>query len=75
MQVAGDGYSLLDRAVMEHNLISTARVYCNISLAELGAVLALDADRAEKVAAAMITEGRLRGIIDQTGERLSVVTL
>jgi hypothetical protein len=49
VQVAGDGFSLLDRAVMEHNLISTARVYCNISLAELGAVLSLDADRAEKV--------------------------
>jgi hypothetical protein len=75
MQVAGDGYSLLDRAVMEHNLISTARVYSNISLTELGAVLALDADRAEKVAAAMITEGRLRGIIDQTGERMSVADL
>lgn len=47
--MAGDGYSLLERAVIEHNMVSVARVYCNISLAELGTLVALEPDRAEKV--------------------------
>lgn len=49
VQVAGDGFSLLDRAVLEHNLGAMAQIYSNIPLQELGAVLGLDPDRAEKV--------------------------
>lgn len=65
--MAGDGYSLLDKAVVEHNVAAAANIYRNISLEQLGALLGLEAERAERVAAAMITEGRLRGFLDQTG--------
>jgi hypothetical protein len=48
-QVASHGYTILDRAVMEHNLIAISRIYDNINITELGTTLGLDADKAEKV--------------------------
>lgn len=47
--MAGDGYSILDKAVMEHNLLSIARIYANISLGEVAAILSLEPEKAEKV--------------------------
>jgi len=64
--VAGDGYSILDKAVMEHNLIAIGRIYENICITEVATILGLEPEKAEKVAAAMITEGRLNACIDQT---------
>jgi hypothetical protein len=55
-QVAGDGFSLLDRAVLEHNMASLAQIYSNIPLPELGAVLGLEPDRAEKVRRVRVTQ-------------------
>lgn len=56
---------VLERAVMEHNLQSASKLYKNISFKELGRLLSIDPLRAEKVAAAMISEGRMCGRIDQ----------
>uniref|UniRef100_A0A4W6CEB1 COP9 signalosome complex subunit 4 n=1 Tax=Lates calcarifer TaxID=8187 RepID=A0A4W6CEB1_LATCA len=50
------GSSILDRAVIEHNLLSASKLYNNITFEELGA---------EKIASQMITEGRMNGFIDQ----------
>lgn len=61
-----EGFSLLQKAVMEHNMLATSKIYDNIRFSELGNILNLDPRRAEKIAAVMITEGRLRGIIDHT---------
>lgn len=47
--MAGDGYSILDKAVMEHNLIAIARIYENISIGEVAAILSLEPEKAEKV--------------------------
>jgi len=55
----------LDRAVVEHNLLSASKLYNNITFEELGALLEIPADKAEKVASQMITEGRMNGYIDQ----------
>ncbi|KAK1174383.1 COP9 signalosome complex subunit 4-like [Acipenser oxyrinchus oxyrinchus] len=75
-----DGSSILDRAVIEHNLLSASKLYNNITFEELGALLeippakgsfpAVEApgyrcDLAEKIASQMITEGRMNGFIDQ----------
>ncbi|KAK3722231.1 hypothetical protein LTR37_002664 [Vermiconidia calcicola] len=60
-----DGSTVLDKAVLEHNLLATSRLYQNIPLASLGALLGVDADRAESYAAAMIESNRLSGSIDQ----------
>lgn len=41
------------------------RLYDNIRIEELGHLLGIEARRAEKMAARMITEGRLQASIDQ----------
>uniref|UniRef100_A0A8C9HCH1 COP9 signalosome complex subunit 4 n=1 Tax=Piliocolobus tephrosceles TaxID=591936 RepID=A0A8C9HCH1_9PRIM len=59
------GSSILDRAVIEHNLLSASKLYNNITFEELGALLEIPAAKAEKIASQMITEGRMNGFIDQ----------
>ena len=63
--VTGDGSTILDRAIIEHNLLSLSKLYRNIFFKELGALLEIDSAKAEKIASQMITEGRMNGYIDQ----------
>ena len=60
-----DGSTVLRKAVIEHNLLSTSRLYNNIGINELGLLLDLDAERSEEYAAGMMEQGRLTGRIDQ----------
>ncbi|KAL2352335.1 COP9 signalosome-like protein complex subunit 4 [Cryomyces antarcticus] len=60
-----DGSTVLDKAVLEHNLLGASRLYANIGIAELGVLLGVDGDKAEQYAAEMIEQGRLAGYIDQ----------
>lgn len=46
-------------------MLSASKVYNNISFDELGKLLHIDADKAEMVAANMITAGNMAGSIDQ----------
>lgn len=63
-----DGFTFLEKAVIEHNMLAIGKIYENILLPELASTLMIDERRAEKVAATMITENRLMGYIDQSGE-------
>lgn len=63
--IDGLGSTILDRAVIEHNLLSASKVYNNITFEELGALLEIPPTKAEKIASQMITEGRMNGYIDQ----------
>ncbi|CAH0392296.1 unnamed protein product [Bemisia tabaci] len=63
--MTSDGSSILDRAVLEHNLLSASKLYNNITFEGLGALLDIPALKAEKIASQMITEGRMNGYIDQ----------
>jgi len=65
MAKLADGSTVLDRAVIEHNLLSASRIYNNITFDELGALLEIPAAKAEEIAARMMVENRLRGSIDQ----------
>jgi COP9 signalosome complex subunit 4 len=60
-----DGSTVLDKAVLEHNLLAASRLYRNIYTKQLGRLLGTDADKAEIYAAQMIEQGRLAGYIDQ----------
>lgn len=60
-----DGSTILDRAVIEHNLLSASKLYNNISFEELGSLLEIPPQKAEKIASQMITEERMNGYIDQ----------
>ncbi|KAI9105275.1 hypothetical protein DFS34DRAFT_644089 [Phlyctochytrium arcticum] len=61
----GDGTTVLDRAVTEHNLLSASKIYNNITFTELGALLAIPPAKAEQTASKMIGAGNLNGHIDQ----------
>lgn len=60
-----DNSTVLDRAMIEHNLLSASKLYTNISFEELGALLGIGFQKAEKIAARMISEDRMKGSIDQ----------
>lgn len=60
-----DGQTVLDRAAIEHNLLSASKLYNNITFEELGALLEISSVKAEKIASQMISEGRMSGSIDQ----------
>jgi COP9 signalosome complex subunit 4 len=57
----------LSRSIVQHNLLSASRVYDNIGFEELGRLLGISKEEAERVAARMIAEQRLTGSIDQIG--------
>jgi len=60
-----DNFTVLDRAMIEHNLSSASKLYTNISFDELGTLLGIAPHKAEKIASRMIFEDRMRGSIDQ----------
>lgn len=60
-----DGSTVLEKAIIEHNLLAASSIYNNITFDELGSLLGITAERAEKIASAMIIEDRLSGFIDQ----------
>ena len=63
-----DGSTVVEKAMLEHNLLGASRIYRNIKTDQLGALLGVDAERAEAYAAQMIQQGRLAGYIDQIEE-------
>ncbi|KAL3494024.1 hypothetical protein BJX62DRAFT_198979 [Aspergillus germanicus] len=67
-----DGTTVLDKAVVEHNLVAASKLYENIKTDALGSILGLKAsgdltagEKAEAYAARMVEQGRLSGTIDQ----------
>jgi len=60
-----DGNTVLDRAIIEHNILSASKIYKNISFEEVGNLLGISAEQAESIVAKMIEEGRMQGSIDQ----------
>ncbi|KAF8760147.1 PCI domain [Rhizoctonia solani] len=63
--------TVLDKAVLEHNLLSASKIYNNITFAGLGALLDLAPAAAETMARRMIGEGRLHASIDQVAKLIS----
>jgi len=55
----------LNRAIIEHNLLSASKLYKNMKIVELGRLLGIEPIKAEKIAGQMISEGRMEGSIDQ----------
>ncbi|KAL1976531.1 hypothetical protein VTN31DRAFT_2813 [Thermomyces dupontii] len=67
-----DGSTVLDKAVLEHNLVAASRLYENIKTDALASILGLTdsgdtmaAEKVEAYAARMVEQGRLKGSIDQ----------
>ena len=52
--VMGDGYSVLDKALIEHNIVTISRIYMNIRFNELGNFLGIQPEQAEDIVAKMV---------------------
>lgn len=57
--------TVLDRAMMEHNILASSKLYMNITLAGLGSLLSLTPNGAETMVRRMIGQGRLHAELDQ----------
>ncbi|KAI9657680.1 MAG: hypothetical protein M1821_002856 [Bathelium mastoideum] len=68
LATTSDGSTVLDKAILDHNLLATSRLYANIHFDALAEILGVDKERAERDAAKMIEQGRLAGHIDQIDE-------
>jgi len=60
-----DGSTILDRAVVEHNLLAISKIYKNISIDQLGILLEISQQKAEKIVSSMICNNTIKGFIDQ----------
>lgn len=63
--IMSDGLTIVERGVLEHNMVAVSHLYTSIYFSQLASLLGVvDADKAEKVAAKMISDGSLSGEID-----------
>jgi COP9 signalosome complex subunit 4 len=64
--VMADGLTIVERGVLEHNMVAVGQLYSSIYFAQLGELLGVvDAVKAERVAAKMMSDGSLSGSIDE----------
>jgi COP9 signalosome complex subunit 4 len=63
--VSSDGFSVLGKALIEHNIEVISKIYQNISFEELGRFLEIPAAQAELIIASMVSENRIKAILDQ----------
>mmetsp|Transcript_24846 Transcript_24846/g.40644 ORF Transcript_24846/g.40644 Transcript_24846/m.40644 type:complete len:280 (+) Transcript_24846:2-841(+) len=63
--IMGDGLTIMERGVVEHNMLAVSGIYQSIYISELAIKLGVAHDKAEKIAASMIMDGSLEGSIDQ----------
>lgn len=63
--ITSDGSTILERAVVEHNLLAISKLYKNISIEQLGILLDISKARAEKIVSQMISHNIIKGFIDQ----------
>lgn len=63
-----DGYTVLDRALIEHNIVVISRIYMNITFTELGNFLGIKPSQAEETVAKMVAEKRIEAVLDQANE-------
>jgi COP9 signalosome complex subunit 4 len=69
--VDADGASILQRSVIEHNMLAASKLYANITFQGLGDLLGIPSIKAEKVVTQMISTERLKGTIDQLDQLVS----
>jgi len=72
--VMGDGLTIMERGVIEANMLAVSRIYQSIYLSELALKLGVSNEKAEKIAATMITDGSLEGSIDQVSNIVEFYT-
>lgn len=69
--ILSDGSSVLDRAVIEHNVLAASKIYNSVSFEELSRLLSIDITQTERISLKMIKENRLKGSVDQVSGFIS----
>jgi len=59
------GRTVLQNAIIEHNMLAASKIYNNIKFDQLGVLLSIGAKEAESLAATMIEGRRMKAVIDQ----------
>lgn len=62
--VSSEGFSVLGKAIIEHNIEVISKIYSNISFQELGRFLEIPAPQAEGIIAQMVSENRISASLD-----------
>ena len=68
--VGSTGKTVLEVAVLEHNVMACSKLYDNMSFYQLGTLLDITPFEAEKICSKMICEKQLKGTIDQVDEMI-----
>jgi len=63
--IMGDGLTIFQRALIEHNMVAASQIYSSIYFTALGQLLGLSTEKTEKIASKMILDGSLKAFIDQ----------
>mmetsp|Transcript_254 Transcript_254/g.639 ORF Transcript_254/g.639 Transcript_254/m.639 type:complete len:280 (-) Transcript_254:1662-2501(-) len=63
--IMGDGLTIMERGVVEHNMLAVSGIYRSIYINELALILGVSKEKAEELVASMILNGSLEGSIDQ----------
>ncbi len=66
--VRGDGYKVLDKALIQHNIAVVSKIYMNITFEQLGTFLRMSALKAEEFVADMIAAKTIQGELDQVNQ-------
>jgi COP9 signalosome complex subunit 4 len=73
--IMADGLTIMERGIVEHNMVAIANLYQSIYFDELAHLLGVSSEaKAEQIAASMIMDGSLDGVIDQTERLLEFVS-
>ena len=59
--VMGDGLTIMERGVVEHNMIAVSKLYETLYLTELAHILGVPVPKAEQICVTMIMDGSLPG--------------
>jgi len=72
--ITSDGFTIVRRAVIEHNMVAISALYNSIYFEELAKLLGVNTEKAQKIASEMIVGSKLKGEIDQVDAILNFIS-
>lgn len=62
--ISAEGMTVLEKALIEHNMSAISNIYMNISFEQLGRFLGITPEKGETIISKMISENRIKAILD-----------
>lgn len=73
--VSSEGFTVLGKSLIEHNIEVISKIYSNISFQELGRFLEIPAAQAEGIIAQMVSENRIKASLDQRSQIIEFLSV